>query len=160
MNEEGMAVSVKNECIEAVVSMKINKNLQKLSNLPLFASPSIWRLFQLFMLWVAATSAFAADPNSAIHSQPSIEQHADGLLVKFKPHVNQQQVIQIAEKYSAREIISLSAPGQVIEGSQMAQWRHLKFDPGVDLQQIMQRMLQDVEIETVELNQLVTIQKQ
>ena len=113
----------------------------------------------LFILGVAATT-FCAAESRMITSTPSMsERNADGLLVKFKAHVNEQQMHSISEKYGALEIRLLASPKQVTSGSPMAQWQHLKFSSDSDLQHIMQIMAQDADIETVELNSRVTIQK-
>jgi len=153
-------VPVRNAGNDAICSVQIDLHLQYLSNLASFVFSLLWRFSPLAFLWMTVTTACADELGPSIHSPPSIDQHADSLLVKFKPHVNQNQAFLIAESYGAREVLSLSAPGQDTANTPMVQWRRLRFDPHADLQKIMQRMAQDAGVETVELNQMVTIQKQ
>jgi hypothetical protein len=114
------------------------------------------------VLIVGAITTVACGPVLPTDSKlPVAEvQQADGLLVKFKAHVNERQVHAISEKYGAVKVHALASPKQVTPGGPMAQWRHLEFHPDADLRQTMQRMVQDVDIEVVELNSKVSIQKQ
>lgn len=108
----------------------------------------------LLLLSAVAVRAAETYPANSLPTDPQ----ADGLLVKFKPHINPQQIREIAASYGASEVLLLSSPKQA--EPPMAQWRHLKFAPGADLPQIMQRMAQDKSVATVELNGVVSIQQQ
>jgi len=122
----------------------------------------IQRLFsRLLISLLAATTACAAEQTYTGNNPPyTPEQQVDELLVKFKPHVDQQQARMIAESYGAREILPLSTPKLPSVNSPMAQWYRLKFDRNADLHQIMQRIVQDSGVEIVEMNAVLTIQKQ
>lgn len=118
---------------------------------------SRWLFKPLLILWVISTATCAPISYADSSSPLALSPLADGLLVKFKPQVTQQQAQKIAKSYGAREILSLS-PKQATN-SPMTQWQHLKFEPHVNLQEIMQRMVQDASVETVELNEAVTTQQ-
>ena len=113
---------------------------------------------QLHLFGMAA--ACATEPYSAnnLPASPGRPASADGLLVKFKSYINQQQARRIAQSYLAREVLPLSTPQQA--NTQMVQWHHLKFAPDIKLQQITQRIAWDTNIESVELNARATIQNQ
>jgi hypothetical protein len=115
-------------------------------------------IFFLPISMLVFSSVLATEMPIAKPVETLLERYADGLLVKFKSRINQRQALKIAQFYGATELLPLSGSNELAENSMMAQWWHLRFGRGVDLQKMIQRIKQSADVDAVELNGLIVIQ--
>ena len=76
------------------------------------------------------------------------------ILVEFKPDVTDTQIQSLAQAYGAIAVESL-VPLQ--QPSPLSQWRVLKFNPQTDLLQTRTSLAQDIRVEALEFNYVLSI---
>ena len=104
-------------------------------------------IITIFSLQVMAS----ADRKLPTPANRASQYKADELLVKFKPGMAADKANAIARGTGARSVKSFRRPHQ-LKSSAIDRWRHIKLNPGSDIDDVRTRLLKNPNVELVEYN--------